>query len=106
MAGIRLLRIVAVLLLTVAAVNSAPDQKTSFEDITQTSGVRFQAENGVSFEKKMIETMGSGAGMLDYDGDGRLDLIFVSGGGRPGSAAASHNRLALYRNVGGGKFED
>ena len=54
----------------------------------------------------MIETMGSGTGMLDYDGDGRLDLIFVSGGGRPGSVEASHNRLALYRNLGGGKFED
>ncbi len=95
-----------VLVLAVAAVDSAPDQKTSFTDITLSSGVRFQAENGASPEKKMIETMGSGTGMLDYDGDGRLDLIFVSGGGRPGSVEASHNRLALYRNLGDGKFED
>ena len=106
MAASRVLFAAAVLLLAVAAVKSAPDRKTSFEDITLTSGIRFQAENGASPEKKMIETMGSGAGMLDYDGDGRLDLIFVSGGGRPGSVAASHNRLALYRNLGGGKFED
>jgi enediyne biosynthesis protein E4 len=54
----------------------------------------------------MIETMGSGVGVLDYDHDGRLDLVFVSGGGRPGSLEAGHDRLALYRNLGDGKFED
>jgi hypothetical protein len=106
MAGNRPVRAAAILLLTVFAVKSAPDRKTSFEDITETSGVRFQAENGATSDKKMIETMGSGAGMLDYDGDGRLDLLFVGGGGRPGSTAATHDRLTLYRNMGGGKFED
>ena len=81
-------------------------QRMNFEDITVSSGVRFVNENGASPDKKMIETMGSGVGLLDYDSDGRLDLIFVNGGGKPGSAEASHNRLALYRNLGNGKFED
>ncbi len=54
----------------------------------------------------MIETMGSGVGVLDFDRDGLPDLVFVSGGGRPGSAQAAHDRLALYRNVGGNRFED
>jgi enediyne biosynthesis protein E4 len=54
----------------------------------------------------MIETMGSGVGMLDYDRDGRIDLLFVSGGGRPGSPEAGHDRLALYRNLGNNKFEN
>jgi hypothetical protein len=77
-----------------------------FEDITVASGIGFAAENGASPEKRMIETMGSGVGVLDYDKDGKPDLIFVNGGGRPGSIEASHNRLALYRNLGNNKFED
>lgn len=77
-----------------------------FEDITASSGIRFSAENGASAEKKMIETMGSGVGVLDYDRDGRLDFVFVNGGGRPGSVEAGHNRLALYHNLGNNKFED
>jgi hypothetical protein len=38
-----------------------------FEDITAASGIGFAAENGASPEKRMIETMGSGVGVLDYD---------------------------------------
>jgi hypothetical protein len=84
----------------------AHSQRFVFEDITAATGVRFVNVNGASPEKAMIETMGSGVGMLDYDHDGHLDLIFVNGGGRSGSAEASQNRLALYRNLGNGKFED
>ncbi len=80
--------------------------KFSFEDITSASGVHFVGENGSTPDKHMIETMGSGVGLLDYNGDGRLDILFVNGGGRPGSPEASHNRLALYANLGNDKFED
>lgn len=77
-----------------------------FEDISAASGIRFSNENGASAEKMMIETMGSGLAVLDYDGDGRPDLVFVNGGGKPHSAGAGHDRLALYRNLGNNKFED
>ncbi len=89
-----------------ALLTAAYSQRFAFEDITASSGVRFSNENGASAEKMMIETMGSGVGVLDYDHDGRLDLIFVNGGGRPGSPESGHNRLALYRNLGNNKFED
>jgi hypothetical protein len=44
--------------------------------------------------------------MLDYDGDGRLDLFFAQGG--PLVPAKDRPRLAdtLLRNLGGGRFED
>ncbi len=77
-----------------------------FEDITPAAGIRFRGENGATADKLILETMGSGLGWLDYDGDGRLDLVFVNGGGRPGSAAAKTDRLALYRNDGNGRFAD
>ncbi|MCU1257229.1 MAG: ASPIC/UnbV domain protein [Bryobacterales bacterium] len=93
-------------LLCCALMASGASPRFDFEDITAKAGIRFIAENGATPEKMMIETMGSGVGVLDYDRDGRLDIVFVSGGGRPGSAAAGHNRLALYRNEGNGSFTD
>ena len=42
--------------------------------------------------------LGPGACFLDYDGDGRPDIFLASGGSEGG--------IALYHNLGGGKFED
>ncbi len=101
-----ILRFLAFSLAAGLLLTGGASQRISFEDITATSGIRFSNENGASPEKRMIETMGSGVGVLDYDRDGRLDIVFVNGGGRPGSVEAGHDRLALYRNVGNNKFED
>jgi hypothetical protein len=100
------LRTLAALLGAGVLLTATTARRIVFEDITAASGIGFAGENGASPEKRMIETMGSGVGVLDYDKDGKLDLIFVSGGGRPGSIEAGHNRLALYCNLGNDKFED
>ena len=52
----------------------------------------------------MPETMGGGIAVLDYDGDGRPDLLFVSGSYWPGDPRAKTQKssLALYRNDGAG----
>ncbi|PYS93760.1 MAG: hypothetical protein DMF50_13155, partial [Acidobacteria bacterium] len=43
---------------------------------------------------------------FDYDGDGRQDIYFVQSGGLPGFTPKEPPRSALYRNLGGGRFED
>src|SRR5262249_27422355 len=54
------------------------------------------------------ETMGSGVAFLDYDKDGRPDLLFVNSCYWPGHEEKDKPAptLALYRNKGGRQFED
>ena len=67
-------------------------------------GVEFTHVTGARGDKWMPETMGGGVAVLDYDGDGRLDLLFVSGAYWPGDARAKTQKssLTLYRNEGNG----
>jgi hypothetical protein len=89
-----------------AAPTSAGAQASpTFTDATAAAGIRFRHESGAFGKKYLPETMGSGVAFLDYDGDGRQDLLFVNGKrwpGRPGSPSYP----ALYRNQGDGTFRD
>ncbi|MBI4161288.1 MAG: CRTAC1 family protein [Acidobacteria bacterium] len=75
-----------------------------FRDVTEASGVRFRHVHGGSREKYMVETMGSGVCILDFDGDGFGDLHFVNGGRLPGYRGEESPADALYRNRGDGTF--
>jgi enediyne biosynthesis protein E4 len=78
-----------------------------FRDRTLEAGIDFVHYNARTEEKYMVETMGSGGGFFDFDGDGALDLYLVQGAPLPGSAAPpSPPKNALYRNDGRGRFED
>ena len=84
------------------------------EDVTARSQVRFLHRSSATSQKYLIESMGSGVGVLDYDGDGFLDIFFVNGaqiddpmpaGKLPDkSPPAFWNRL--FRNNGDGTFSD
>ncbi|HEY4011064.1 MAG TPA: VCBS repeat-containing protein, partial [Acidobacteriaceae bacterium] len=50
-----------------------------FVDVTAAKGVNFTAVASHTSHKYLLETMGSGVAMFDYDNDGRLDLFFVNG---------------------------
>src|SRR5262249_10930993 len=59
-----------------------------FEEKATACGINFTHVNGAKGDKWMPETMGGGVAVLDYDGDGRPDLLFVSGSYWPGDPRA------------------
>jgi hypothetical protein len=50
-----------------------------FTDVTAAAGVVFQHEAGATEKKWYPETMGTGGGFFDYDGDGLPDILLVNG---------------------------
>jgi hypothetical protein len=85
-----------------------------FVDTTAASGVNFQGVASHTSKKYLIETMGSGVAVFDYDNDGLLDIFLVNGapiadptpkGTIPQKAGpADWNRL--YHQKKDGTFED
>ena len=97
-----------------AAVPSAGATPGLFVDITQKSGVNFSYQASHTSKKYLIETMGAGVALFDYDNDGRLDIFLVNGaplddptplGTIPKKSGAKFwNRL--YHQKSDGTFED
>jgi len=85
-----------------------------FSDVTSSVGVHFQNVASHTSRKYLIETMGSGVALFDYDNDGRLDIFLVNGASlsnptQPGvipqkSGPRDWNRL--YHQRRDGTFED
>ena len=78
-----------------------------FTDRRPGSGIDFRHRRCGSGDKQLVEMNGGGVTVLDYDGDGRLDLFFPQGAALPGFAETGIDlRDRLYRNLGGWRFED
>jgi enediyne biosynthesis protein E4 len=74
-----------------------------FTDVTAQAGLGgFRHEMGSSGEKWFPEQFGAGAAFIDYNGDGRLDILLV--GGAAWEDNDDHPALWLYRNDGDGTF--
>jgi Flp pilus assembly protein TadD len=73
-----------------------PAINVSFVEVTGQTGLATKPVVGEA--KDLASFLGPGACFLDYDGDGNLD-VFLADGGKEGG-------LALYHNLGNGKFED
>jgi hypothetical protein len=75
-----------------------------FTDVTGAAGIHFIHTAGKSGKKYLPETMGSGVAVLDVDGDGWPDLLFINS--RPFGPHAKKSTCALYRNNHNGTFTD
>src|SRR5208337_44680 len=96
-------------LLTVSTslAGAAEPAAVRFRDITASSGVRFVHTDGSSGRHYMVETVASGLGIIDYDGDGYPDLLFLNGSPLPGAPKpARMPTCELYHNNRDGTFTD
>ena len=99
-------------LLVLAAAPAPRDVR--FTDVTRELGLDFKHENSATSNKYLIETMGGGVALLDYDNDGRLDVFFTNGARLedpmpPGKAADKSDPKywnRLYHQNADGTFTD
>ena len=81
-----------------------------FRERAAAAGLDFRHATGARGAKWLPETMGSGVAVLDFDGDGALDLFLVNSGVwsallGPGETPGETPTSALYRGRGDGSFE-
>lgn len=86
----------------------------TFSDITSLTGINFKRAASFTSSKYLLEAVGGGVAMFDYDNDGRLDLFFTNAAAlkdpMPKSEAPDKrdpkywNRL--YRQKADGTFAD
>ncbi len=77
-----------------------------FTDVTASAGIHWKHTSGESKDCFLVETMGGGVALADFDQDGLLDIFLVTGGETPNGKSSPPPRNALYRNLGNGKFEN
>jgi enediyne biosynthesis protein E4 len=109
--------IASALLITARAQGAPPSAAASVEafvDATQRLGVNFQYQASHNSKKYLLETMGAGVALFDYDNDGRLDIYLVNGAplSDPTAKGAVPQKTdqrywnRLYHQKSDGTFED
>jgi len=105
------LRVGVLLVVTVAAVLA---NTATFDEVSAALNVRFSYRHSPTSNKYLIETMGGGVALFDYDNDGRLDIFLTNGaklldpmppGSRPDKSDSKYwNRL--FHQSKDGTFTD
>jgi enediyne biosynthesis protein E4 len=88
--------------------DSASEATTSirFHEVECSGGIAFMHVSGNSAEKYYPTANGSGVAMVDFDGDGVLDLYFATTRNFPLDAPTTSQGNRLFRGRGDGTFVD
>jgi enediyne biosynthesis protein E4 len=74
-------------------------------DITASTGIAFEHLSS-SEQKYIVESMSGGVALIDFDGDGWLDIFFTNAPNVEMALSGKKARSALYRNNHDGTFTD
>ena len=73
---------------------TSPVRDVVFREVTKEAGITYKWTVGGNRPLTILQTIGNGAGFLDYDNDGNLDILLVG------------PQVALYKGDGKGHFTD
>ena len=77
-----------------------------FRNAAPSLGIDFRYDHHPEADRRSIlESLGGGVALMDYDGDSDLDLCFPGGGMYGGKNTIRGVPLGLFRNLGDWKFE-
>lgn len=103
--SVALLLAASVMLTRAQSPSPAQAPSVMFRDITREAGITF--EHHAAPEKKyIVESMSGGVALVDFDRDGLPDIYFVDSLTVDTKDDPNAARSALYRNLGGNRFED
>ncbi len=89
----------------------AQESSPVFTDVAEPAGIDFRYTFGDFTYDNILESSGSGVSVLDYDGDGDMDLYMLNGTyledtNDPKGRVFSNTPNRLYRNNGDGTFTE
>jgi len=96
----------AILAASLAAGPPSAPGPIAFRDVAAEAGVSFRFEAGSRGRHDLPEIMGGGVALIDFDGDGRLDVYLCDGGPIGAGDGRADPPCRLYRNEGGWRFSD
>ena len=89
----------------ISAMASSAQRYPELVDITASTGIQFEHLSSPE-QKYIVESMSGGVALIDFDGDGWLDIYFTNAQNVEMALHGGQAKSALYRNNHDGTFTD